>query len=136
VDTQQLMQQQLDQLRHQMQQEHKKHISDLEQRFEERLNQNNIAFNNSIATNLSNTLKNHLQQQQHVNHHSTPSPAPNLIDLDNPPISSSHTNIAPTPTMSSVLSPNNTDTPSDTNTTATLAKLIMASKEPKLYFQS
>jgi hypothetical protein len=136
VDTQHLMQQQLNQLHHQMQQEHKKHISDLEQRFEERLNQNNIALNNSLATTLSDTLKNHLQQQQHVIHNSAPSTAPNLIDFDNPPISSSHTNIAPKPTMFSEPLANNTATPSDPNTTATLAKLIMASKEPKLYFQS
>jgi deoxyuridine 5'-triphosphate nucleotidohydrolase len=129
--------QQFDQLRHQLQLEHQQQLQQLESRFEERLQQNTLTLSQTLATTLGNTLKTHLKTHNtNDTYSSSVTTVPNLLEFDSnqpEPKSgnkepSSHLHQAPI-----LEEPNKTN---NSTNTANLAKLLLASKEPKLYFQS
>jgi deoxyuridine 5'-triphosphate nucleotidohydrolase len=131
--------QQMHNMRQQLQFEHHQQIQALEDRFEQRLKQNAVDINNTIATTIGFTLQKHLLQKDHETVTSSSMTTPDLIDFNNSPV--------PQPTVQfktiqqntnpnhAKLAPQPVPTTHDHNTT-TLAKLLLASKEPKLHFQS
>jgi hypothetical protein len=137
VNNQQQYEQQLLEMRQQMQQEHQKQLRDLENRFEQRLHQNTVALSQTLATTLGDQLKSHFQQIDQPIKSSDSTPTPNLIDFETPvPIPTATTTTSePKVTIPSTPTTNKTTT-SNTDPTATLTKLLLASKEPKLYYQS
>jgi hypothetical protein len=120
--------QQFDNLRQQLQLEHQQQMKQLETRFEARLHQSTLTLSQTLAI----TIKTHLQVREPTATSSSSSTVPNLLEFETTPVPPNlhqpTKDIVQPPTVKPI-------SEKDSNTTD-LAKLLLASKEPKLYFQT
>jgi hypothetical protein len=128
-----------------MQLNHQQQLRDLEYRFDQKLQQNTAALSQSLATTLGDTIKQHLTQHDGATSTSGSSSV-NLIDIDTPAHSQS---TFPQKTVQFVNPNQNLSSSSHhvhhqhqptvlapTQTQEDLKAMVLAAKEPKLYFPS
>jgi hypothetical protein len=140
------MVQQFTAMQQQMQLNHQQQLRDLEQRFDQKLQQNTAVLSQSLATTLGDTIKQHLQHHDGATLKSDSSSI-NLIDI-NTPVHSSTT--IPQKSVQFSTSNHQTSFPPHqvqhqhlptahqtyNSVQEDLASMLLAAKEPKLYFPS
>jgi hypothetical protein len=141
------MMHQFNAMQQQMQLNHQQQLRDLEFRFDQKLQQNTAALSQLLATTLGATIKQLLQQNDAATITSGSSSTVNLIDMESvnqtkPPqkMVQFHSNPIQTSSPYHYIQdqpiPNQEHASSSPTNTQELAKLLLAAKEPKLYFPS
>jgi hypothetical protein len=117
-----------------MQYDHERQMRDLEQQFNQKLQQNNIELSHTLATTLGKTIKTHLHKPDTPTISSASSHSLNLINFETFIPKDKPQNIVHVLTKTTSVHHQNTFPTA--SMTDTLTELILATKEPKLYFQS
>jgi hypothetical protein len=117
-----------------MQYDHERQMRDLEQQFNQKLQQNNIELSRTLATTLGKTIKTHLHKPDTPTISSASSHSLNLINFETFIPKDKPQNIVHV--LTKTTSVHHQNTLPTASMTDTLTELILATKEPKLYFQS